>query len=564
MDVVQSVLHRLKASISVETRPGQGTTFRLKLPLTLAIIKALLFWVEQRLYAIPLNAVLEIARTFETEVHQVDNYEVLQLRNQVLPLLRLGRPADDSDRKSKLFVLVITVGERKYGLIVDALEGEEELVIKALDDQTFATDLVSGASILGDGRVVLILNLPAVVEHVARSAAAGNRTGEFRFVADPHRPRAACPKPGRRRPGMKKNPIRVLVVDDSALMRKLIPQMLAADDSIEVVGTAMDGTFCLKKIEELKPNVVTLDLEMPGMNGIDTLKEIMRRQPVPVIVFSSHSTEGASVTMKALGLGAFDFVTKPKDATAHMAETARELIGKVKAAADCKLKPRMLSGIPPKPKKLPVAPGAPNKVIAIGVSTGGPQALEYVLSQLPGDFPGTIAVVQHMPDGFTDMFARRLDEVCPLRVKEAQSGDILQTGRVLICPGSRHMKVKRLPLGDIIVLSDEPRVNGHRPSADVLLRSVAEEFKTQAIGVLMTGMGDDGAEGLGAVKKEGGMTIAQSEDSCVVYGMPKAAIERGYAIRVVGLDVMGATLQALCGRNAGSMGASGRAVRAGN
>ncbi|MGO9680732.1 MAG: chemotaxis protein CheW [Candidatus Sulfotelmatobacter sp.] len=168
MDVVQSVLHRLKAAISVETRPGQGTTFRLKLPLTLAIIKALLFWVEQRLYAIPLNAVLEIARTFETEVHQVDNYEVLQLRNQVLPLLRLGRPVGE-DRKSKLFVLVITVGERKYGLIVDALEGEEELVIKALDDHTFHTDLVSGASILGDGRVVLILNLPAVVEHVARA-----------------------------------------------------------------------------------------------------------------------------------------------------------------------------------------------------------------------------------------------------------------------------------------------------------------------------------------------------------------------------------------------------------
>jgi two-component system chemotaxis sensor kinase CheA len=168
MDVVQSVLHRLKATISVETHLGQGTTFRLKLPLTLAIIKALLFWVEQRLYAIPLNAVLEIARTFETEVHQVDNYEVLQLRNQVLPLLRLGRPVGE-DRKSKLFVLVITVGERKYGLIVDALEGEEELVIKALDDHTFQTDLVSGASILGDGRVVLILNLPAVVEHVARA-----------------------------------------------------------------------------------------------------------------------------------------------------------------------------------------------------------------------------------------------------------------------------------------------------------------------------------------------------------------------------------------------------------
>ncbi len=167
MDVVQSVLHRLKASVSLETNLGQGTTFRLKLPLTLAIIKALLFWVEQRLYAIPLNSVLEIARTTEAEVHQVDNYEVLQLRNQVLPLLRLGQPAPQGNRNGKLFVLVITVRERKYGLIVDALDGEEELVIKALDDQTFSTDLVSGASILGDGRVVLILNLPAVVEHVA-------------------------------------------------------------------------------------------------------------------------------------------------------------------------------------------------------------------------------------------------------------------------------------------------------------------------------------------------------------------------------------------------------------
>jgi len=361
-----------------------------------------------------------------------------------------------------------------------------------------------------------------------------------------------------------KTPIRVLVVDDSALMRKLIPQMLGSDDSIEVVGTAMDGSFCLKKIEELNPGVVTLDLEMPGMNGIDALKEIMRRHPVPVIVFSSHSTEGATITMKALGLGAFDFVTKPKDATAHMAETARELIVKIKAAADCKLKPRMLSGIPAKPEKLPASSASPNKVVAIGVSTGGPQALEYLLSQLPGDFPGAITVVQHMPEGFTDMFARRLDEVCPLRVKEAQSGDLLLPGRVLICPGSRHMKVKRLPLGDVVVLSDEPRVNGHRPSADVLLRSAAEEFREQAIGVLMTGMGDDGAEGLGAVKKSGGMTLAQSEESCVVFGMPKAAIERGYAIRVVGLDVLGATLQSLCGRSAGLPGPNGRAMRAGN
>jgi two-component system, chemotaxis family, protein-glutamate methylesterase/glutaminase len=367
---------------------------------------------------------------------------------------------------------------------------------------------------------------------------------------------------------MKK--IRVLVVDDSALMRKLIPQMLESDESIEVVGTAMDGNFCLRKIEELKPNVVTLDLEMPGMNGIDTLKEIMRRQPIPVIVVSSHSTEGASVTMRALGWGAFDFVAKPKDASAHMAETAAELIAKIKAAADCRIvRPGSIVGTAARPAKVPAGKlaQAPSKVVAIGISTGGPQALEFLLTQFPGDFPGTILVVQHMPEGFTDMFARRLDELCALHVKEAQSGDTLLAGRALICPGSRHLKAKRLPMGDVVVLSDEPRVNGHRPSVDVLFRSVAEEFGSRAVAVLMTGMGDDGAEGLGAVKRTGGMTIAQSEDSCVVFGMPKAAIERGYATRVVGLDVLASSLQALCGRNAGKdgrgEGGAGQAVRAG-
>ncbi|MGB7821612.1 MAG: chemotaxis response regulator protein-glutamate methylesterase [Candidatus Sulfotelmatobacter sp.] len=354
--------------------------------------------------------------------------------------------------------------------------------------------------------------------------------------------------------------VRVLVVDDSALMRKLIPQMLEADQSIEVVGTAMDGNFCLKKIEELQPNVITLDLQMPGMNGIDTLKEIMRRHPLPVIVVSSHSTEGASITFKALGLGAFDFVTKPQDASVHMAETARELIAKIKAAADCKVvRPGTLRGAPPRPEKIATAKSVPTptRIVAIGISTGGPQALEFLLAQLPPDFPGTILVVQHMPSGFTEMFARRLDELCALRVKEAQSGDVLQAGRVLICPGSRHMTVKRLPMGDVVVLNDDPTVNGHRPSVDVLFRSVAEQFGQLSVAVLMTGMGDDGAEGLGAVKKAGGMTIAQSEESCVVYGMPKAAIERGYATRVVALDVLSSTLQALCGRSEGHVDSSG-------
>jgi two-component system chemotaxis response regulator CheB len=364
---------------------------------------------------------------------------------------------------------------------------------------------------------------------------------------------------------MSVNKVRVLVVDDSALMRKLIPRMLEVDQSIEVVGTAMDGNFCLKKIEELKPNVITLDLQMPGMNGIDTLKEIMRRNPLPVIVVSSHSIEGASITFKALGLGAFDFVTKPQDAGAHMADAARELIAKIKAAADCKVvRPGTLLGMPPRPEKIAAGKFAPvpSKTVAIGISTGGPQALEFLLAQQPADFPGTILVVQHMPSGFTEMFARRLDELCALRVKEAQSGDVLQAGRVLICPGNRHMTVKRLAMGDVVVLNEDPAVNGHRPSVDVLFHSLAQEFGRSGIAVLMTGMGDDGAQGLGAVKKAGGMTIAQSEESCVVFGMPKAAIERGYATRVVALDVLSSTLQALCVRGHGNSGGAEQALRA--
>jgi two-component system, chemotaxis family, protein-glutamate methylesterase/glutaminase len=352
--------------------------------------------------------------------------------------------------------------------------------------------------------------------------------------------------------------VRVLVVDDSALMRKLIPQILQADNSIEVVGTAMDGNFGLKKIEELRPQVITLDLEMPGMGGLDMLKEIMRRHRLPVIVVSSHSTQGASVTLKALALGAFDFVAKPNDVYARMPEIARELIAKIKAAAQSRgvqLTP-VASNSRPSDKVRLDAKKQPTRIVAIGISTGGPQALQYVLAQLPGDFPGSIVVVQHMPEGFTEMFARRLDESCSIRVKEAQSGDLLLAGRVLICPGSRHIKVKRLPLGDIVVLSDDPRVNGHRPSADVLFKSLADEFKAKGVAVIMTGMGEDGAQGLGIVKAAGGLTLAQSEESCVVYGMPKAAIERGFAMRVVALDTLANTLQSQCAasRNGASAG----------
>jgi two-component system chemotaxis response regulator CheB len=334
--------------------------------------------------------------------------------------------------------------------------------------------------------------------------------------------------------------IRVLVVDDSALMRKLIPAILARDSSIEVVGTAMDGAFALKKIEELQPDVVTLDLEMPRMDGMETLRMIMKGAPLPVILFSTHSKEGGYATMKALALGAVDFVAKPKDAAAgHLEEIADQLIAKIKVAkraAGRKLPPAVVGEEPPAQKKADRAPLPPRRVIAIGISTGGPNALQFLLSQIPADFRSTIVVVQHMPEGFTEMFAKRLDECCALGVHEARSGDLLHAGRVLICPGNRHIMVRRMPRSDMVVLSDGPPVNGHRPSADVLFHSVAQEFGLTAVGVLMTGMGDDGAEGLGALKAAGGMTIAQSEETCVVSGMPRAAILKGYANKIIPLD----------------------------
>jgi two-component system, chemotaxis family, protein-glutamate methylesterase/glutaminase len=341
--------------------------------------------------------------------------------------------------------------------------------------------------------------------------------------------------------------IRVLVVDDSALMRKLIPAILARDSSIEVVGTAMDGAFALKKIEELRPDVVTLDLEMPRMDGMETLRMIMKHTPLPVILFSTHSKEGGYATFKALALGAVDFLAKPKEAAAgHLEEIADQLIAKIKVAKRAvgkKLPPAVVREDPFGLKKeaRPSLP-PPRRVIAIGISTGGPNALQFVLSQIPADFLSTILVVQHMPEGFTEMFAKRLDECCALEVHEARSGDLLLAGRVLICPGNRHMMVRHMPRGDMVILSDGPPVNGHRPSADVLFHSVAQEFALTAVGVLMTGMGDDGAEGLGAIKAAGGMTIAQSEDTCVVSGMPRAAILKGYANKIIPLDGMGSFL----------------------
>jgi two-component system chemotaxis response regulator CheB len=353
-----------------------------------------------------------------------------------------------------------------------------------------------------------------------------------------------------------KERIRVLVVDDSALMRKLIPLILERDPEVEVVGTAMDGAFAFRKITELKPDVVTLDLEMPRMDGTETLRMIMRSAPLPVIVFSTHSKEGAYATFKALALGAIDFVPKPKDAAGgHLETVANELIEKIKVAkraSGSRSIPRAEVELPRFTKKRPRTALPPNRIIAIGISTGGPNALQYMLSQIPPDFPASFVVIQHMPEGFTEMFARRLDECCGLEVREAKSGDLLIAGRVLICPGNRHMMVRRMPRGEMVILSDGAPINGHRPSVDVLFHSVAQDFGLTAVGILMTGMGEDGAEGLGAIRSAGGITIAQSEETCVVPGMPRAAISKGYASKIIPLDGLGQFLITHYGGERGS------------
>ena len=349
-----------------------------------------------------------------------------------------------------------------------------------------------------------------------------------------------------------RKPVRVLVVDDSALMRKLIPQMLQGDPSIEVVGTAMDGLLGLKKIGELHPHVVTLDLEMPRMDGLEMLREIVRRHHVPVIVVSSHNEMGAYSALKALTLGAFDFVAKPSSGqSGGLEQIARELAVKIKVAA-ISGPPKQTFNLPPSSQhapKLNQTDARPTRSIAIGVSTGGPNALHYICSQLPADFPGCLLVVQHMPEGFTGMFARRLDDCSSINIVEARSGDVLAPGRAFICPGNRHLKVRHVPQGDMVVLVDKAPVNGHRPSVDVLFHSVAKEFGSESAAILMTGMGDDGADGMRAVQSAGGVTIAQSLDTCVVDSMPRAAIEAGSAGRVVPLAAIPSILQNLCSKD---------------
>jgi two-component system chemotaxis response regulator CheB len=279
------------------------------------------------------------------------------------------------------------------------------------------------------------------------------------------------------------------------------------------------------------------------------LRAITGKHHVPVIIVTSQTEESTRSALKALALGAFDFVAKPVDAASGRIEAiADELALKIKVAATTGA-PKLILTVTSEKRKGTRAIAErpfPSRVAALGVSTGGPAALQYLFAQLPEDFPGCLLVVQHMPENFTNMFAKRLDESCAIEVKEARSGDLLLAGRALICPGNHHMKVKHMPHGDVVVLDDMPPVNGHRPSVDVLFRSMAREFGKSSLAVIMTGMGEDGVAGLGEIQAAGGITLAQSSDSCVVDSMPRSAVERGFADKVVSLSSLAGVLLAHC------------------
>jgi two-component system chemotaxis response regulator CheB len=342
--------------------------------------------------------------------------------------------------------------------------------------------------------------------------------------------------------------IKVLIVDDSAFARKMLTQMLASDPEIEVVGTAMDGIFALNKIEKLKPDIVTLDISMPRMDGIEALKRIMGDFGLQVIIVSSHTKKNADLSISALEMGAFDLVAKPEKALSEDIVTiSNELIRKVKEAyrsplAKLKIKEVTAAPVQKEVELLSEKKNTAGRVLAIGTSTGGPNALTYLLPHIPKNFPAGILIVQHMPAGFINMFASRLNSICEIEVKEAKDGDLVLPGRALVAPSRKHLTVRKRPLGMIAVLSNSPPESGHKPSADVLYRSVAEEYGKKATGLILTGMGHDGAEGIGEIMRRGGLTVAQDENSCVVYGMPKAAIEKNNVKRVLSLEEIGGYL----------------------
>ena len=333
--------------------------------------------------------------------------------------------------------------------------------------------------------------------------------------------------------------IKVMIVDDSALVRQVVAQALATDPGIEVIGSASDPIFALQKMKSSWPDVLVIDIEMPRMDGITFLKKVMAEHPTPAVICSSLAEKGAQATFEALAAGALAIITKPKVGLKSFLEDAsNDIVQAVRCAARANLRALSVSALSaaPRPKLSADAVISPaghralerttDQVVAIGTSTGGTQALEAVLTRLPATAPG-IVIVQHMPEKFTAMFAERLNGLCQIEVREGRNGDRVVPGLALIAPGGRHMMLKRNGAQYVVEVVDGPLINRHKPSVDVLFRSVSKFAGANALGVIMTGMGDDGARGMKEMHDAGARTIAQDEASCVVFGMPEEAIKLG-------------------------------------
>src|SRR5215207_10492757 len=337
--------------------------------------------------------------------------------------------------------------------------------------------------------------------------------------------------------------LKVLVVDDSAYVRKVVKQMLSRSPFLEVVGTARDGREALEMVARLDPDVVTCDLIMPELDGVGFVREQMARRPLPIIVMSIASETGEAA-LTALDAGAVDFVQKPTAlATEKIFEVSDELIEKVKAAAGIHMarvnpaRPSPAAAAEGPPPDAPVVRQELADVVVIGISTGGPQGLKQVIPRLPADFPAPVAMVMHMPVGYTEMYARKLDELSQLEVREAHEGDVLRAGSALLAPAGRHLTFRRRADGEVVAhLDSKPFETPHRPSVDVLFRSAAEVYGQRVLGVVMTGMGSDGRAGAAWIKAQGGLVYTESEETCVVYGMPRSVVEAGLSDESVPLD----------------------------
>lgn len=344
-------------------------------------------------------------------------------------------------------------------------------------------------------------------------------------------------------------PIKVLIIDDSAMIRKVFEQELSKDPDIEVVGTAPDPIVGRDKIVYLKPDVITLDIEMPRMDGLTFLGKLMQHYPLPVVVVSSLAKKGGDVALKAMELGAVEVISKPGTAYS-VGDMSEQLIEKVKAAAKVKVfKTPMTANISSREQNAAtiasIAVKTTNKIIAIGASTGGTDAIRDVISRLPSNAP-PVVIVQHMPANFTKAFADRLNDLCQVQVKEAVEGEYLATGKVLIAPGNKHMEIRRSGINYYVTLFDGPMMFHQRPAVEILFNSVAKYAGQNAVGAILTGMGKDGAQGLLNMRNAGAATVAQDEKSCIVFGMPKEAIDIGAAQVIKPLSQITQTLLDFC------------------